>query len=123
MTVEAADLRPMDLFEGLGDEQLARWAAAADDRWYEPGEPVVERDVPSIDFRLLLAGRLDGYITIDGREELDHHHVAPTWLGAIMALTGDPARVSIRAAEHSRVATIPHADFRRLLFDAPDAFQ
>ena len=123
MTVELADLRGIDLFEGVDDEQLGRWAAAAEERWLEPGEALLRRDDPEMPFRLLLAGRLDGYVTIDGREERDHQHVAPTWLGAIMALTGEPAPITIRAAERSRVATLESETFRRLLFDAPSAFQ
>jgi signal transduction histidine kinase len=123
VTVEPAELRAIDLFDGVEHAQLPAWAAAAEDRWYEPGDYVLRHgDVPT-PFKLLLEGRLDGYVVVDGREERDHQHVAPTWLGAILALTGEQSVVSIRAAERSRVALIAPDDFRRLLFETPPAFQ
>ena len=41
MTLTVEELRAIDLFDGVGDEQVARWAEAATDQWLEPGEPVV----------------------------------------------------------------------------------
>ncbi len=79
-----------------------------------------ETDVP---FSILLEGRMDGYVLVDGREERDHHHDAPTWMGAILALSGNEARVAIRASGPSRAAQIAADRFRDLLFATPPAFQ
>jgi signal transduction histidine kinase len=122
MTVTIEDLRSLDLFEGVVDECLAQWAAAAEERHLEPGDSLVEFDDLQVPFSMLLEGRLDGYFLIEGRAELDHRHVAPTWLGAILALTDAPAMAAIRAAEPSRVASIEPLRFRRLLADTPEAF-
>jgi len=122
MTVTVAELQQMDLFEGVAPEQLEPWAAAAEDRWFEPGETIIAPGQQAMRFRLLLEGRLEGYVTVDGREEHDHHHVAPTWLGAIGALSGAQARVTIRPSERSRIATIDAPTFRRLLCATPLAF-
>jgi signal transduction histidine kinase len=122
MTVTVAELQQMDLFEGIAPAELEPWAAAAEDRWVEPGETIIGPDLDGPQFRLLLAGRLEGYITVDGREEHDHHHAAPTWLGAIGALSGARPRVTVRPSERSRIATIDPATFRRLLCATPLAF-
>jgi len=122
VSVTVEDLRGIELFDGVPDEQLAAWADAAQERRLDPGEETLHHDRLT-HFTLLLEGRLDGYVNRDGREEWDHTHVAPTFLGAIIALTQEPARVSIRAAEPCRVATIEPEAFKRLLFDTPVAFQ
>jgi signal transduction histidine kinase len=122
VSVAVEELRAIELFDGVPDEQLAAWAAAAEERWLEPGDETLPHDELT-HFTLLLEGRLDGYVIRDGREEWDHTHNAPTFLGAIIALTQEPARVSIRAAGRCRIATIEPEAFKRLLFDTPVAFQ
>jgi len=122
MTVTVDELRAMDLFEGVPDEQLAAWAEAARERVVERGDVVVQFGAMGAPFALLLEGRLDGYFMIDGREQLEHRHVAPTWLGAILALTDSEALATVRAAERSRVAEIDPLSFRRLIAGTPDVF-
>jgi signal transduction histidine kinase len=123
MTVRADELRAIDLFDGVEDAQLERWAETATDTWLEPGDPVVLIGEVGTPFRLLLEGTLDGYVERDGREERDHSHHAPTFLGAILSLTGNPAIVTIRARERSRVASVEAEAFRRLLVDSGPAFE
>jgi signal transduction histidine kinase len=123
MSLDPGELRAIDFFDGVEDDRLAEWAAAAEERWLEPGDVVLARGTPDTAFKLVLSGSLDGFVTRDGREEYDHTHVAPTWLGAIMAVTDEPAIITIRAAERSRVAEIKPPAFRELLFRTPVAFQ
>ena len=124
MSVTAEELAALDLFEGLGPHELAAWAAVAEERWVQPGEDILGPGVPSLTFKLLLEGRLDGLLTVDGRLERDHQHVAPTWLGAILVLTGEmTGPVTIRAAEPSRLGIVGAEDFRRLLFEQPAVLQ
>ena len=123
MSVSVAELRGIDLFDDVADADLEPWAAAFEERRLERGDTLVtigETDVP---FSILLEGRMDGYVLVDGREERDHHHDAPTWMGAILALSGNEARVAIRASGPSRAAHIAADRFRDLLFATPPAFQ
>jgi signal transduction histidine kinase len=122
MSVTIAELRRIDLFDEVADADLAPWAEAFEERWFERGESLSEMGRTDVPFSILLEGRMDGYVLIDGREERDHHHDAPTWMGAILALSGNEARVAIRASERSRAATIPADRFRELLFATPPAF-
>ncbi len=100
MSVTVEELRRIDLFDGVEDEALLeRWAAAAYERWFEPGERLVGAGDGTTPFKLILDGKVNGYLTVDGREEWDHQHVAPTWAGAIIALSENPSKVTMRAAE------------------------
>ncbi len=123
MTITVEELRAIDLFEGVDDERLADWAAAAEEIWLEPGDTLVTVGQTTTPFNLLFEGRMDGYVLVDGREERDHHHDAPTWMGAILALSDSEARITLRAAVPSRAARIEPARFRDLLFATPAAFQ
>jgi signal transduction histidine kinase len=123
MTVTLAELQAIDLFDDVPEEQLGPWLDAARERHLTAGEEVLRVGTPTTVFTLLLEGRLDGYLVRDGREERDHYHQAPTWLGAMSSLTGDDSIVNIRAAEPSRIAQIPAETFRDLLFATPVAFQ
>ncbi len=123
MSVTLDDLRAIDLFEGVPDEQLAAWVGPAEERCLEPGQDMRQGGEPLSRFTLLLEGRLDGYLIQDGVDERDHTHTAPTWLGAIIALTQESARVSIRAAERCRIAQYENDAFKQLLFETPIAFQ
>jgi signal transduction histidine kinase len=122
MTITVDELQRVDLFEGVEDAMLQRWADAAQERWYEPGEAVMTTGERRVPFKLLVEGRLDGYVLVDGREEHDHIHEAPTWLAAIAALSVSQARVTIRARERSRLGLIEPGTFRTLLCATPPAF-
>jgi signal transduction histidine kinase len=76
-----------------------------------------------VPFSLVLHGSFDAYFVIDGREEREKRHQAPTWIGAILAISDVEAQVTLRAAERSRVARIQPEPFRRLLFETPVALR
>lgn len=113
------ELRAIDLFDGLGDEQLGTWAAAAEMRTVEDGEVLVEQDAPSEGLWLLLEGEVESLVVADGRSERIGHQVAPTWMGAIAALTEAPVGVEIRAMTAGRVALIPPERFVELALQTP----
>jgi signal transduction histidine kinase len=92
-------LRGVDLFEGLGDEELERWAQAAELREVALGEPVTEQGVLMPTFHLVLDGELEAFaVDEEGRMEAVSRHRAPTWVGAIAVLTGGLSGVRMVAA-------------------------
>jgi signal transduction histidine kinase len=114
-------LRAMDLFEGLSDERLARWAQAAELRTLAAGEPVAEQGEPSPAFHLVLEGVLEA-IAVDpqGRTEPVGEHAAPTWIGAIAVLTGGVSAVRMQAATEVTLAAIePEVFIELTLADRP----
>ena len=123
MSVTVAELRTIDLFDGVEEEQLETWAAAFAERRLERGDVLVRMGEEEVPFSILLEGRVDASVLADGREEVDHQHQAPTWMGAILALSGAEARVTIRAATSCRVAQIGAPRFRELVVVTPPAFQ
>jgi signal transduction histidine kinase len=112
-------LRAIDLFDGLGDDQLAVWAASAQTRAVDAGEVLVEQDAPSRGLWLLLEGAVESLVVADGRSERIGHQEAPTWMGAIAALTEAPVGVEIRAMTGGRVALIPPERFVELALATP----
>jgi signal transduction histidine kinase len=115
----AEELRAIDLFEGLDDAQLGVWAAAAETRTVEDGEVLVEQDAPSRGLWLLLEGTVESLVVADGRSERIGHQEAPTWMGAIAALTEAPVGVEIRAMTAGRVALIAPERFVELALQTP----
>jgi signal transduction histidine kinase len=109
-----ADLRRIDLFDELDDAQLAVWQAAAEPFEVAADELVVEQDAPSRGLFLLLEGTVESLFVADGREERVGHQEAPTWMGAIAALTEGPIGVSIRALGACRLAVVPPERFVEL---------
>jgi len=117
VTVE--ELRKVDLFEDLDDEQLAEWAAVAQPRRFEPGEIIAEQGEETRGLQLLLEGDAQATIVDEGGSEPVGRHKAPTWMGAIATLTGGSLGVRMQAETECRVAVVGPEDFRRLAFAQP----
>jgi CRP-like cAMP-binding protein len=113
-----ADLRPVDLFDDLDDAALAEWAAAAEVTEHGKDEIIAEPDWVS-GLQLLLAGEVRTLALDNGRPEPVHRQVAPTWMGAIAALTGEPLAVRLQTMTACRIAFIEAEEFRRLTFAHP----
>src|SRR3954466_8864668 len=95
-TFAVADLRPVDLFDDLEDAALADFAAVAlpldataGERGAEPGA--------TIGVILPPAGVIRTRILDGARAEPTGHNRAPTWLGAIGALTRGSLGVRVQA--------------------------
>ena len=123
MSVGAAltlsELRTIDLFDDLDDEQLAEWLAVARPRTAEPGEILVEPDEPGRSVLLLLEGTMQALIVSGDHVEPGGRQVAPTWIGAIGALTEGSLGVRMQAASACRLGEIDPAEFRRLALAQP----
>jgi signal transduction histidine kinase len=119
MSFTAADLRPVDLFDDLDDEQLAEWAQVATPRDVAPGEIIAERGEAPAGLLLLLDGTAEALLVEGERAESAGRHHAPTWMGAIAVLTGGLLGVRMQAVTACRVALVQGAEFRRLAFAHP----
>jgi signal transduction histidine kinase len=121
--VTLPELRSVDLFDDLSDEQLAEWVEAASVETLEPGDVVFEQGVEPPGLKLLLEGEALAILIEGDRQEPVGRQMAPTWMGAIAVLTGGPLGVRMKAETPSRVALIETADFRRLAFAQPAVHQ
>jgi signal transduction histidine kinase len=117
--VTLADLRAVDLFDDLGDDDAGQWVAVATAHRVAPGEAIAEqgKEVPGL--QLLLAGTAQTWLVDRDRAEPVGRQHAPTWMGAIAALTGDVLPVRMQAETVCRVALIESEDFRRLAMAQP----
>ena len=114
-----ADLRAVDLFDDLDDEQLEQWVAVAVTCEFAPGEVVAEQGEQPPGLILLLEGQMQASLIDGGRSEPVGRQQAPTWIGAIAVLTEGPLGAHMQAESACRVAVIEPDDFRRLAFAQP----
>ncbi len=77
------ELRGIDLFEELSDDDLARWAQVAVVRNADEGEVIVEQGQSTFGFMLLLEGEMQALLRDEQRMEPVGRHTAPTWMGAM----------------------------------------
>ena len=117
--VTPADLRPIDLFEGLDDRALGEWAGVAQWRKVQPGDVLVEEGVEPRWLLCLLEGTLQVFSRDGNRLEPVGQQTAPTWIGAVPAITATPIGARIVAVTTARLALIPAPAFRRLVLAHP----
>ena len=117
--VTLAELRAVDLFDDLDDEELAHWVAVATAELLEPDAVVFEQGVEPPGLKLLLEGEVQTLLVDGERTEPVGRQYAPTWMGAIAVLTGGTLGVRMETVTPSRVVLVESEDFRRLAFAQP----
>ncbi|HEX3910893.1 MAG TPA: ATP-binding protein [Solirubrobacteraceae bacterium] len=117
VTIE--ELRTVDLFEELDDEQLAQWVAVAHTYRIAAGGIIAEQGEENRGMQLLLEGDAQASLVDGAGSEPVGRHKAPTWMGAIATLTGGSLGVRMRAETECRMVLIAADDFRRLAFQQP----
>jgi signal transduction histidine kinase len=116
-------LRSIDLFEGLDEAELERWAQAAELRQLQLGDPAAEQGQPSGAFRLVLEGTLEAFaVDEQGRAEPVGMHEAPTWVGATGVLTGGVSSVRMLAATEVTLAEVESEAFIELVLSQRPVF-
>jgi len=114
--VTRADLRSIDMFDDIGDADLDAWVAVAHELRASPGDVLAEEQGAPPGLLLLLEGDIQTLLVEHGRAEPAGRQHAPTLMGAISVLTGEPMPVRLQADTACRLAVIEPADFRRLVF-------
>jgi signal transduction histidine kinase len=113
--ITLAELRRFDLFDDLDDAELALWIPLVSMRDVPAGEIVADQGESVRGVDLLLAGTMLTQIVVGDHVEPSGHQVAPTWIGAIAALTEGATGVRM-VSEGCRIGRIAAADFRRMAF-------
>ncbi len=108
------DLRRIDLFDELDDDELAQWQQVAEIREVPPETVVARPRDASAGVFLLLEGVVQGSVFESGRVEPITRQVAPTWMGAITVMTETGFAGEMRALTDVRMAVIGPDDFTRL---------
>jgi signal transduction histidine kinase len=116
------ELRTIDLFDELDDDQLARWREAAETREL-PADALVAEAGQIAEFMLLLRGVVQGLVVEAGRVEPITRQTAPTWMGAITVLTETGYAGEMRAVTDVRIAALAAEDFTRLVLDQRPVFR
>jgi signal transduction histidine kinase len=106
-----AELRAVDLFADLSDDELATWSQAAVLHEAAAGQRIAQYGEPTAGLTLLLTGRLQLLVPNEDVEERVAEQIAPTWIGAIPTLTEGANTVTMRADTDVRYAVVPSQDF------------
>jgi signal transduction histidine kinase len=117
--ITLAELRAIDLFDDLDDDELAQWVDVAIPRHLDAGDVIAEQGEEPSGLQLLLEGQAQALMLAGGRSEPVGRQRAPTWMGAIALLTGGPLGVRMQAETACRLAVVASEDFRRLAFAQP----
>ncbi len=112
--VTLEDLRRIDLFDELDDAELALWQPIAVIRNLPADAVVAEARDADAGVFLLLSGVIQGLVFESGRLEPVTRQVAPTWMGAITAMTETGFAGEMRAVTDVRLAVIAPQDFTAL---------
>jgi len=118
-TITLADLREVDLFDGLTDPELQRWVDVAQLEEHEVGDILSEQGEPARGLTLLLDGDVRMLIVDGSRTEPMGHQHAPTWIGAVALITGGTTAARMQAETVCRVAFIPPQDFLEFTLAQP----
>src|ERR1700749_683050 len=106
-----ADLRPIDLFADLTDEELEAWAEPAELKDLPDATVYAKQDETKTGLILILEGTIEALVQDGTGDEPIGDHVAPTWMGAIPTLVGGPSAVRMVTHGDVRVAVIPSEAF------------
>jgi signal transduction histidine kinase len=114
-----ADLRRIDLFDGLRDDELQRWVDVAQVSELPAGHIIAEQGEPPPGLTLLLEGDVRSLV-VDGSRTapLGHQH-APTWMGAVALITGGFTGVRMQTETECRIAFIPPHEFLSFAMSQP----
>jgi CRP-like cAMP-binding protein len=117
--VTLADLRRIDLFDDLSDDELAPWLEVVRCDRVAAGDLMTEQGEPARGLLLLLDGTARTYLLDAERPEPVGRQEAPTWIGAIAVLTGGLMGVRMVAESECRLAIVAPDDFTRLILSQP----
>ncbi|MFZ1996476.1 MAG: ATP-binding protein [Solirubrobacteraceae bacterium] len=101
-----ADLRAIDLFTELSDEELQTWCDAAELKDIPAGTVMAKQDETKTGLILVLQGTIEALVQDGTGDEPIGDHVAPTWMGAIPTLVGGASAVRMVTRGDVRVAVI-----------------
>jgi signal transduction histidine kinase len=118
-----AELRPMDLFSDLSDDELAVWCDAAEIQHIPGGTVMAKQDETRTGLVLILEGTIEALVQDGSGDEPIGDHVAPTWMGAIPTLVGGPSAVRMVARNDVRIAVIEAERFIDLVLGNRTVFR
>jgi CRP-like cAMP-binding protein len=105
----AADtLRRCELFRGFSDDLIAELAARAAERFFDPGETILEIDHPAENIYVVESGRISLVLPLPDGREISVRDVGPGEVFGWMALV-EPRRFTgtARCAHESAVVELP----------------
>jgi signal transduction histidine kinase len=113
-TATLEQLRTIDLFDDLDDEQLAEWVPLATLFEVAAGDVIAEQGEPTPALLLLFEGTALALMVEGQQFQPVGRQFAPTWMGAISVLTGGGLDVRMQAETACRMARVEAEDFRRM---------
>lgn len=112
-------LRSVELFDDLPDERIEELAALACEQTASAGEIFVDQgQVPQL-LSVLVEGRIEWSVELNGERVVLAMRDAPTYFGAMNLLLDQPIEARGQAVAPSRLVSLDGAAFRDLLREEP----
>lgn len=104
-----------DLFPRLSDEELARMKQHGQEVSLSPGQVIVKEGDPTYRFYVVLEGQVEITKQVGGEEKVLTVHQPGEFTGDISMVMGEPASVSARSLDISRVLEVEPDAFKQIL--------
>jgi CRP/FNR family cyclic AMP-dependent transcriptional regulator len=113
-------LRGIQLLDGVATARLEALARECAWRRYEPGQRIITRNGPERDVYLIIAGRVRiTFYSAAGRQVTFRDEDAGAIVGDVAAIDDAPRSADAVALDDVLIASLPPANFKRLLRDEP----
>lgn len=113
-------LRGCDLFRGFSRELIAGLAAHATERFFDPGETIIEIDDPAENLYVVAGGRVSLLLPLPDGREINVRDIGPGDVFGWMSLV-EPRRYTgtARCAHESSVVELPARELEALFVREP----
>lgn len=110
-------LSHIELFHGMGDEDLQALAASLLAMEITPSEIIVRQGEQGSDMFVIIEGAVEVLADVDGRDVRVATMQAGDYFGEMSLLTGEPRTATVRATTRGRLWRIPREGMARVLTD------
>lgn len=122
MSVDAAILQEVPMFNLLDDDELTELSAQLEERSYVAGQTIFKASDPGGEMHVVISGKVELFIIDTAGNRGSVGEVAPgEMFGELSLLDGQPRSASAIALEPTQTAVVDREDLKLLFSKRPDA--
>jgi len=115
-------LKKISLFQNMDDQEIAGVRGIMKENFFAPGQVIIHENDDSMDFHVLMSGKVEFYTSDAMGTELILDQVGVGGhFGELSMLTGEPRIIRVRATEPAKTLTLNRQQFHDFLMGHPHA--